>query len=166
MPQLDPTWFASQLFWLFIAFAALYFILARKILPPLQGILAQREQTISSDLDQAQSSKNQAEKAREEYERTLAEARSRAQQLINEAALAQKAKAEQAGKDMDQQVSKKLAEAEQKIQAKKRELMDALTPVTAELAGMIVEKLTQRAPTNDKVNAVIGELLKSRSGQR
>ena len=166
MPQLDPTWFASQLFWLLLAFIALYAILARKILPPVQGIIMQREQTISSDLGQAQSLKNAAEKARDEYERTLAETRSRAQQLINEAALAHKARAEEAGKAMDQEIGKKLADAEKRISNKKRELMDALTPVSAELAGTIVEKLTQRAPANDKVKEVIGELLKTRGGQR
>ena len=78
MPQLDPTWFASQVFWLVLTFAALYFVVSRMALPQLQDIVARRKQTVASDLERAQNLQAQAEKARQDYERTLADARSRA----------------------------------------------------------------------------------------
>jgi F-type H+-transporting ATPase subunit b len=166
MPQLDPTWFASQLFWLLVSFVTLYFILSKLILPPLLEILARREQTRASDIDQAQSLKTQAEDARLTYERALAEARAKAQQLVNDAVIGQKARAEKAGHELDRQIAARLTDAEQKIRAKKQELMDALTPATAELAEMIVGKLTQRTPAGDKTGSVIHDLLKVRGGQR
>ena len=60
MPQLDPTWFASQLFWLAITFAVLYTVLARAVLPPLQNIVARREGTIEGDIASAEALKEQA----------------------------------------------------------------------------------------------------------
>src|SRR4051812_21405716 len=115
MPQLDSTWFASQLFWLLVSFAALYFLLARLVLPPLQGVLARRAQVMATDLDTAQRAKSQAEEARQAYERTLAEARARSQALIADAMREHKAKAEQAGKELDAQIAQRLADAEKKI---------------------------------------------------
>lgn len=165
MPQLDPTWFASQLFWLFVCFVTLYIILARLVLPPLQNVLAQRQKTMEGDVSTAQSLKSQAEQAREHYEQTLAEARNRSQQLVAQVMAEQKARAEQSGKALDAQISQKLGEAEKAIAAKKQALMDALTPATAEMTAMIVEKLTQRAPANDKVNSIISEISKARSNQ-
>lgn len=164
MPQLDPTSFISQLFWLVITFVALYTVLACWALPRIQGLLAQREMAVSSDLDTAQHLTKEAERARMAYEQSLNEARQRSQQLFTDAALAQKVSAENAGKAMDTKIAGMLENAEQKIQAKKRELLEALTPTSAELAGLIVEKLTNQAVGNDSVQSIVIEMRKARRG--
>ena len=163
MPQLDPTWFASQLFWLAVTFVLLYAMLSRFVLPPLQDIVARRKQTAASDIEQAQSLKSQADYARQEYERTLAEAREHAQGFMSDAMQDHKAKAELEAKDMDKQIEKQLAEAMRKIAARKAELLDELTPTAAELTGMIVEKLTQRRPGADQVTRILNEIAKGRN---
>ncbi len=160
MPQLDPTWFASQLFWLFVTFIVLYVVLSKIILPPLMGVMAQRKHTVDSDLSTAQGLKTQAEEARELYERTLAEARARSQQLLADAMLEHKQRAETAGKELDRQIVLKLSNAEKQINTKKQELMDALTPTATELTKVIVEKLTKRTPDNDKAESLINSLAK------
>jgi len=160
MPQLDPTWFASQLFWLAILFVALHVILSRLVLPPLQGTIARRKQTVEADLERAQRLKTHAEKARQDYERTLAEARQNAQTLIADSLQAQKADAERAGKELDKKIEQQLSAATQQITARKQELMDALTPTASELAAMIVEKLTAQAPGKDQLGKAIGNLTK------
>src|SRR5687768_8785350 len=130
MPQLDPTWFASQLFWLFVTFMALYAVLAYMVLPPLQNIIARRQDTIEGDIASAEKLKTEAEAARQDYERTMAEARDRAQQLISDAMDKQKAKADLANKELDRQIATKLADASRRIATKKKELIDSLTPAT------------------------------------
>jgi len=162
MPQLDPTFFASQLFWLAITFVALYVVLSRFILPPLQEIIARRLQTVEGDISLAQSLKTQAEQARLDYERTMADARNRAQALMLEAIEAHKAKSELAAKEMDRQIELKLAEASRRIAAKKEEMISALTPTTSELTALIVEKLTQHSPSNDQVSQIITDIAKGR----
>jgi F-type H+-transporting ATPase subunit b len=157
MPQLDSTWFASQLFWLVITFATLYMILSRLVLPPLQEIIARRKQTIEGDIEQAQRLKSQAEQARQEYERVLAEARLAAQKLIDDAMAEQKAAAEKQGKTMDKQLEQQLAESARKIAARKKELVEALTPTTAELSALIVKKLMQAPPSSEQASRVIGQ---------
>lgn len=165
MPQLDPTWFASQLFWLAITFAVLYTVLARAVLPPLQNIVARREGTIEGDIASAEALKEQAEAARQDYERTMATARERAQQLVNDAVAEQKAQADKANRDMDAQVTSKLADASNRITSKKQELIAALTPATEELTSIIVEKLTHRNTAKDKIGSVITQLFKANNGR-
>lgn len=53
MPQLDSSNFLSQILWLIITFAALYWYLSRFILPKLGGIISQRASVLTSDLEQA-----------------------------------------------------------------------------------------------------------------
>lgn len=162
MPQLDPTWFASQLFWLAVTFVLFYVVLSRYVLPPLMGIIEQRQQKVEGDLSLAQTLKSQAEQARQDYERTLAEARERAQALMNEAMASHKTKIEQANKEMDRQIELKLADASRRIAAKKEEMLAALIPTTSELTAMIVEKLTQRSPSSDQVSRIINDIAKGR----
>lgn len=144
MPQLDPTWFASQLFWLLASFVLLYFVLSRLVLPPLLGIIALRKETLESDLGTAQTMKTRAQEAKDQYERALAEARQRSQAVMNEATLAHKAQAEAAAKKLDGEIAAKLKEAETNIRKKKTELMEALTPAAAELSQAIVASLTRQ----------------------
>jgi len=162
MPQLDPTWFASQLFWLAFTFVALYFVLSRLVLPPLQDVIARRQQTVSNDISSAQSLKSQAEEARQNYERTLAETRARAQQMLIDAAQEHKSKAERASKEMDKQIEIRLSDASRRISARKDEMIETLTPTATELTAMIVEKLTQQKPTSDQVSRIINDLSKGR----
>jgi len=162
MPQLDPTWFASQLFWLAITFAALYFILSRLVLPPLQDTIARRLGTVEGDISQADSFKAQAEHARADYERTLADARGRAQGLMNEAMEDFKSKSEAATREIDRQIEMKLATASKRIAEKKEEMIHALTPTMGELTALIFEKLTQATPSSEQVHRILNELEKNR----
>jgi F-type H+-transporting ATPase subunit b len=162
MPQLDVTWFASQVFWLLIAFVVFYVTLARWALPQTMGVIAKRQNQMSSDLDRAQRITAEAERAKQDYERALAEARARSQQLFADAALAQKLRAESAHKAMDKQVTAMLVDAKKKIESQKKNLLDALVPASTEIAGMIVEKLT--SPSSAESSTVIAsEIFKTRN---
>ena len=48
LPQFDPTWWPSQLLWLALTFAVLYFVFSRSTLPRLGGILETRALRIES----------------------------------------------------------------------------------------------------------------------
>jgi F-type H+-transporting ATPase subunit b len=161
MPQLDPTWFASQIFWLAVTFLALYFILSRLVLPPLQDTILRRQDKIVGDIETAQKLNDQANAVRIEYDRMIADAQNRAQQLITDGLAENKARAEQAGRDMDQQIERKVSEAMKKITAKKQELMTALVPATGELTALIVQKLTHKDADRDSILRAIGTASKT-----
>lgn len=162
MPQLDPTWFASQLFWLLISFSLLYVMLARWALPRIQRVLEHRAETLASDADRARRMTDEADRARQAYESALADARTRAQYVFNEAVLAQKSRMESAAKAMDVKVAGMLDEAHKKIETQKQNLLDALVPASTEIANMIVEKLTHQV-SGDSTKVIVTEFFKSRS---
>ena len=164
MPQLDPTWFSSQLFWLAISFGLLYLLLSTAVLPPLLSVIASRKGAVNGDLEAAQMFKSQAEHARQVYEHTLLQSREMAQALLNESEAASKARADEATKALEAQIAKKLEEAEKAIALKKAALMEALTPATVQFAAQIVEKLTHHAPTEAQVQRAISDATKSMTG--
>ena len=68
MPQLDPTYWASQAFWLILIFTALYLALSNLFIPKIKDNIDNRENKIKDDLDEAQKLKNLAEQKLREYE--------------------------------------------------------------------------------------------------
>jgi F-type H+-transporting ATPase subunit b len=142
VPQLDPTWFASQLFWLVICFTVLYLLLSRLVLPPLMGVISSRQGAIDADLVAAQEFKTQAEAAKQGYEKTLAEARLSAQSLMIEAETTSKEQFQQAVKALDVQVTTQLTNASKNLSAKKQEMLAAIAPQISDFSSLIVEKIT------------------------
>ena len=54
MPQFDVSSFSSQLFWLVIVFAFLYFLISKFIAPKAELILTQRNSFLEENIDHAQ----------------------------------------------------------------------------------------------------------------
>lgn len=162
MPQLDTEWFASQIFWLIVTFAFLYLLLGRSILPRIHGVMESRQNKITHDIDRAEQLRNEAEEARETYERALRDSRSKAQSLIAEsAALMEKSSAARHA-ELDRKLEKQLADAEESIAAAKADALAKLAPVSKELAQQIVEKLTGQKLQSNEVGTVVDSLIKEK----
>ena len=85
MPQLDLSTWASQIFWLIIAFTAMYVIMSTLVLPRMSSIVQRREQKISGDLKRAEELRTEALSILEEYTESLNKARASALAIITEA---------------------------------------------------------------------------------
>src|SRR5689334_4340427 len=159
-PPFQSETFANQLFWLAIAFVALYLLASRLLLPRVGGIIDARAKRIEDDLAEAQRFKGEADAANTAYEKALADARSRAQALASATRDKQTAEAETKRKALEQQLDVKLGEAEKKIAATRSEAMGHVQNIAAEAASAIVKRLTGTEPSGQAVTAAVGEALK------
>ena len=75
MPQLDPTYWASQGFWLILIFTILYISISKFYLPKIKDNLDNRENKIKEDLENANKFKEQSEAKLKEYEFILENAK-------------------------------------------------------------------------------------------
>ena len=75
MPQLDPTYWASQAFWLILVFTILYISISKFYLPKIKNNLDNRENKIKEDLDNANKFKELSEAKLNEYENILVNAK-------------------------------------------------------------------------------------------
>src|SRR5215468_4326650 len=159
-PPFDPSTFASQLVSLAIAFVALYVIVSRIALPRVGGVIEARQNKIEGDLAEAQKLKDESDAALKAYESELAAARSRAQGISNETREKLNAQAEAERKTLEQQLAKKLAEAEKTIASTRSAAMSNVRGIAADAAGTIVQRLTGVVPDAKSVEAAIDASLK------
>ena len=75
MPQLDPTYWSSQAFWLILIFTLLYFSISKFFLPKIKNNLDNRENKIKEDLENANKLKELSESKLKEYELILENAK-------------------------------------------------------------------------------------------
>jgi F-type H+-transporting ATPase subunit b len=160
-PPFNKQTFPSQLLWLTLTFVALYLLMSRIALPRIDSILALRQARISGDLAEAARLKGESDAAIASYEKSLADARSRAQSLVNDSRQQQATAAETGRKALDATLNARIAEAESGIAATKSAAMVNVCGIATEAAAAIVERLIGIAPASrDAVAAAVDEALK------
>lgn len=158
LPQLDPTWWPSQLFWLVITFGFLYWLMAGKFLPAIGGAIEERRDRIADDLDQASEFKREAEEAESAYNQSLADAKAKAQGIAAKTRSEMDEEIANMQADTDATVEKQIATADVRIADMKTAASAKVKDAASDTARAIVEALIDEAPTSaaaaKAVNAV------------
>lgn len=159
-PPFNKETFASQLVWFAIFFIALYLLISRFAIPRLGGIIEARRDRVDGDLAEANKLKGQSDAALASYEKSLADARGRAQALANETREKLNAEADKARHALEAQLNIKLAEAEKTIATTKTAAMANVRGIAVDTAATIVQRLIGTTPTGSAVEAAVAEALK------
>ena len=149
MPQFDPHFFSSLIFWEVLSFSILFWILYKYAFPPILKTLETREQKIRESLDQAEQSRATAEQKLKEYETKLQAAAKEAEALMAEA----KQKAQRLLDENQQRLraeSERIKEeATQDIERERRKAVQDIKDQTADLAILVAEKVIGRSLSDD-----------------
>jgi F-type H+-transporting ATPase subunit b len=161
MPQLTqlPEIWWSQLFWLTVVFGLIFFVIARGMLPKIQGTVELREQKISADLEAAQAARRAADETEAAWRARMDAARADAAKLSNEAKQA-------SARDTEAKVKKAVEKLNVKVEASEAKIRDAVNSARAEIEGVavgltqeLVSRLTgMKVDEKDAVKAVKAEL--------
>lgn len=141
MPQFDPTWFASQIFWLVIVFGALYWLMTKRAIPRVEAALEARAQRIQGDLDRAAKLQQDAAAAAEAHEAAIVKARDEAREILREAQSALQADLDARQAKLAAEIVKQTADAENRIAAARNEAMDSVRGIAIEAAQAVSERL-------------------------
>ena len=158
-PPFQSETFPSQIFWLVLCFVALYVLLSRVALPRLGGVIADRNVKIEGDLDTANRLRNESEAAQASYEKALADARAKAQALASESQAKAAVEAEAQRKKLEEGLKSKLDAAEKQIASTKTAAMTNVRGIAVDTAGLIVERLTGKAPAKQSVERAVDAAL-------
>jgi F-type H+-transporting ATPase subunit b len=159
-PPFNKETFASQLVWFAIFFIALYVLIGRFAIPRIGGIIEARRSRVEGDLAEANRLKEQSDAALKAYEKSLADARARAQALASETRDKLNAEAEEARRRLEAELNARLAKAEEIIAATKTAAMANVRDIAVDTATAIVQRLIGTAPAGPAVEAAVADALK------
>lgn len=150
MPQLSQIGeiYASQLFWLAIVFALIYFGIGKAMVPKIERTIDDRNGRINGDLAAAEAANAAARTSELEYQTGLDSARSQALRSVTEAKAKASATAETKVKAGDAAMAEELATATARIGSAKTTAMaeietatvDAVQDIVAKLSGVAVDR--------------------------
>lgn len=141
MPQLDPTWFPNQLFWLAISFLTLYIIVSRVIAPNVGSVLQARDAAITDAIAEAEEAKRAAESSRGTMATAGAGARAKAAEVLATAQAETSRDATAALAKLDHDLTRKTEQAQARIEDALLKAKSGLTAASDNLAAAMVEKL-------------------------
>jgi len=163
MPQLDPSFFSTQLIWLFLTLVPLYLILRRAVLPRIGEVLEARQRHIDTDLEKATSLRQEAEAVLADYEKALAEARARAEEAVKLASAEMAAASAKRHEAFGQELAAKTQEAEGRIVRAKEEALAHVSAVANEVAAAVATKLIGTNLPGDEVENAVKDVMRGRS---
>lgn len=155
LPQFEIQYWSSQIFWLFVTFGLLYLVLWRFILPRISEGISERRDRIADDLDTAAKKQQEAEQAKKDYERALADARAKAHNIAEttrksiDAEIAEEVEASEAD------FAQKQSDADTRIRDIKVAALANIDTVAADTISDITEKVAGMKPTAAKIKAAI-----------
>ena len=154
MPQLDFSTFLPQIFWLFISLSFLYIVLSRYALPRVSDVIEERKDIIAQDIDSAKEYSEESEKAIEELNLKLSEAKTSSQNLINKSIQDIKEDSEIKKSSLIKQINNEILEAEGEIKEKKETALAEISSISESLAIEMLESLSVGEIDKGKIAAL------------
>lgn len=160
MPQLNTSTFGSQIFWLVVSILVLFFILKTIALPRIAGGLEDRSDAIEDDLDRAAEFRKKAEEAEAAYDKALADARAKSQEIAQATRDDIQKDVDAAIAKADAEISARAAEGEKRIGEIRDSAMKAVEEVAGDTASAIVEAIAPDMADADAARAAVAAHLK------
>ena len=160
MPQLNPDYWVSQIFWVMLIFGALYVILWKTILPKINENLENRKSQILNDLDDAQELKNQSEKKISEYNIILSKAKEDAKKILDETRKKINLDIENKNNQFNQEIEKEIENAKKEIKTLKLSSIKDINKISIETSSEVVRKMVGTEVNASSVSAIVEDISK------
>ena len=165
MPQLDPTYWASQAFWLILVFSVLYISIAKFYLPKIKKNLDDRENKIKEDLDEANELRSLSEKKLKEYEVILENSKKEVTKILLESKNKLDKNIKNKKEIMEKEIENEISKAQKDISDLKKNSIDSINIISQNIASDIIEKISGDKLNESSIKAAIDNVAKKNIGK-
>jgi F-type H+-transporting ATPase subunit b len=145
--------------WTLLVFGITMFVLSKVAFPRIQEALDKRANAIRDSIDQAEKTREEADKILEEYRGRLREAREQADDIVARARKAADTTKTQAADEGREKREELLAAARRDIEAETRRSLERIRKEVADLTVLTTEKVTRKSLSGDDQRRLIDEAL-------
>ena len=160
MPQLNPEFWVSQIFWLIITFGILYIVLSKFIFPKISSNLELRKSQIQENIEAAEKQRESSEAKLREFEEIILKSKIEAKNIFKNAR-------EKIIKDinlkketLDKQIDEEISNAEEEIKTLKKDATDKINKIAIETSSDLLKKLIGTEINNSSISAIVDDLSK------
>ena len=165
MPQLNPEFWVSQIFWLILTFGTLLIVLSKLILPKISANLETRKSQILENIEAADKQRKDSELKIKEFEELILKSKTEAKNILAQAR-------EKVQKDinlkrdaLDKQLDEEIKKAEDEITALRKSAPEKINKIAIETSTELVKKLIGADVNASSISAIVDDLSK-RNGEK
>ena len=160
MPQLDPTYWASQAFWLVLIFAILYISISKFYLPKIKDNLDNRENKIKEDLENASKFKEQSETKLKEYKIILENAKKEVIKIHFESKNILDKDINSKKIAIEKEIEKEISKATKEIIEFKKNSLSSIQKISENITSDIIKNISGDKLNESSVKAVVEDISK------
>ena len=165
MPQLDPTYWASQAFWLILVFTILYISIAKFYLPKIKDNLDNRENKIKDDLDDANKFNELSETKLKEYEKILENAKKEVIKIHIESKNTLDKDIKTKKESIEKEIEKEILKAQKEIDELKKNSISDIQKISENIASNIIETISGDKLNESSIKAAVEDISKKNLGK-
>jgi len=165
MPQLDPTYWASQAFWLILVFTVLYISVSKFYLPKIKSNLDARENKIKDDLDDANKFKDLSENKLKEYEQSIEKAKKEVLKIHLEAKTKLDKDIQTKKDSMEKEIESEILKANKEIIEIKKNSISSVQKISENIAANIIENISGDKLNESSIKAAVEQVSKKEIGK-
>ena len=165
MPQLDPTYWASQAFWLILVFTILYISIAKFYLPKIKNNLDNRENKIKEDLDAANKFQDLSELKLKEYEKILEDSKKEVIKIYIESKNKLDKDIQAKKGAVEKEIENEITKAQKEIVELKNNSISDIRDIAKDLASNIIENISGDKLNESSITAAVEDVSKKNIGK-
>ena len=165
MPQLDPEFWISQIFWLTLTFGILYVVLSKLILPKISANLELRKSQIQENIEAAEKQRESSESKLKEYDGIVLKSKLEAKNIFKDARDKVLKDINSKKETLDKQINEEIKKAEQEIQVLKKSAPEKINKIAIETSSELMKKLIGADVNNSSISAIVNDLSKKKGAK-
>ena len=165
MPQLNPEFWISQIFWLTLTFGVLYIILSKLILPKISANLELRKSLIQENIEAAEKQRETSELKIKEYNSIILKSKLEAKNIFKDVREKTLKNINSKKETLDKQIDEEIKKAEEEIRILQKGASEKINKIAIETSSEIVKKLIGAEINNSSISAIVDDFSK-RNGDK
>ena len=155
MPQLNPEFWISQIFWLTLTFGFLYIILSKIILPKISKNLETRKSQILENIETADKQKEESENKIKDYDRIILESKIKAKNYFNDTRKKVLQDINKKRAALEKDIDAEISAAEEEISNLKKNSDEKISKIAVDTSSELIKELIGEEVNSSSISAIV-----------
>ena len=155
MPQLNPEFWISQVFWLVLTFGILYLVLSKLVLPKISDNLETRKSQILENIETAEKQREESEDKIKQFEKIILESKIEAKNYFNDRRQKILENINKKRIVLEKDIDDEISAVEEEINKLKNTSDEKITKIAIETSSDLINQLIGEEVNNSSISAIV-----------
>ena len=160
MPQLNPEFWFSQIFWLIITFGFLFIFLSKIVLPKVSDNLEKRKSQIKENIETAEKHRLESEDKLKEFEKIILKNKIEAKNYFNEARQKIIGELDKKKDTLENEINSEIKSVEKEILDLKSGSSKKINDIAIQTCSDLIQQFVGVQANNSSITAIVNDLSK------